>query len=123
MPRPRDPSQVASQLLERTSRQTSSPPIAGDADSELSLRRQLSRLQRQLAEAQRELANKDDELAAEAERRLETLHINEGLVEQQRELQARNDELEARASQTDARTGRSREATPSQMANRRAHEP
>lgn len=93
MPRPRDPSQVASQLLERTSRQTSSPPITGDADSELSLRRQLSRLQRQLAEAQRELANKDDELAAEAERRIETLRINEGLVEQQRDLQARNDEL------------------------------
>jgi DNA repair exonuclease SbcCD ATPase subunit len=93
MPRPRDPSQVASQLLERTSRQTSSPPIAGEADSELSLRRQLSRLQRQLAEAQRELANKDDELAAEAERRLETLRTNEELVEQQRELQGRNDEL------------------------------
>ena len=92
MPRPRDPSQVASQLLERTSRQTSSPPIAGESE-ELALRRQLSRLQRQLAEAQRELANKDDELAAEAERRLETLRTNEGIVEQQRELQTRNDEL------------------------------
>ncbi|GEM_PF-2173741 len=92
-PRPREASQVANQLLERTRplRQTT-PPIAGESE-ELALRRQLSRLQRQLAEAQRELANKDDELAAEAERRLEIVHLNETLADQQRELQARNDEL------------------------------
>ncbi|MGE0397355.1 MAG: hypothetical protein AB7T06_11585 [Kofleriaceae bacterium] len=101
LPRTREASQVANQLLERTrpARQTGQQAIAGESE-ELALRRQLSRLQRQLAEAQRELANKDDELAAEAERRLEVVHINETLVEQQRELQARNDELLAYEART-----------------------
>lgn len=94
LPRPREASQVANQLLERTRPRQTQQPLPGAGESEeLALRRQLSRLQRQLAEAQRELANKDDELAAEAERRLEALRLNEILVEQQRELQARNDEL------------------------------
>src|SRR5688572_14093175 len=39
-------------------------------DTEVSLRRQLSKLQHQLADAQRELAGKGDELAAEIEHRL-----------------------------------------------------
>jgi chromosome segregation ATPase len=47
---------------------TTSAPAASP-DTELALRRQLSRLQRQLAEAQRELANKEDELSTELEKR------------------------------------------------------
>jgi len=64
------------------------PPLSGEAaDTELTLRRQLSRLQRQLADAQRELANKDEELAAEVERRLEVTTAAES-------LQRAHDELE-----------------------------
>ena len=55
---------------------TASPPIGLTesglgGDTELALRRQLSRLQHQLAEAQRELAHKDDELATSVEKRVE----------------------------------------------------
>ena len=96
-------SQAASALLEqrRSSSQTTPPAVAAEsAESELSLRRQLSRLQRQLSEAQVELANKDDELAAEIEKRLQTVAAHDALIEQQRELQERVDQLAAYESRT-----------------------
>jgi len=64
-----------------------------DADSELSLRRQMSRLQRQLADAQRELADKDEELAAEVEKRENALDAHDTLLEEFRLHKAHLDEL------------------------------
>ncbi len=94
-------SEVASELLERRRSGATSPPFpAPEAEAELSLRRQLSRLQRQLAEAQSELANKDDELAAEIEKRLASVAAHERLLEQQRQLQERTEQL----AQHEART-------------------
>jgi len=58
-----------------------------DTETELSLRRQLSRLQHQLAEAQRELAHKDEEVAAVVEKRLEIQAAYDVLLAQQRETQ------------------------------------
>ena len=75
-------------------------PVTGDAEVELSLRRQLSRLQRQLAEAQRELANKDDELAAEVEKRLVDQATLAKLTEDHLLLQERVAELEAFETRT-----------------------
>lgn len=100
-PAPRVASQVASELLERrrVSKQTT-PPTPVDADAELSLRRQLSRLQRQLAEAQSELANRDDELAAEIEKRLDTVAAHDAALEQKRQLQERVDHLVAYETRT-----------------------
>jgi chromosome segregation ATPase len=88
-------SQIANDLL-ATSR-TATPEAA---DTELSLRRQMSRLQRQLAESQRELANKDDELAAEVEKRLQTARELEEQREHEREMQGKLDELLAYEART-----------------------
>jgi chromosome segregation ATPase len=69
------------------------PPISGaDADSELALRRQLSRLQHQLAQAQRELANKDEELARAVEKRLEVQSQYDVIAEEQRQTRVLVDE-------------------------------
>ena len=67
-------------------------PAGGDSDTELSLRRQLSRLQRQLADAQRELANKDDEVATAVEKRLEIQAAYDVILEEQRQMQLAVDE-------------------------------
>jgi DNA repair exonuclease SbcCD ATPase subunit len=88
-------SQIASELLA-----TSRAPTNESIDSELSLRRQLSRLQRQLAESQRELANKDDEVAAEVEKRLQTQRELEDALETARAAQARVEELAAYEART-----------------------
>ena len=99
VPRAEDATEAASAVLEqRRGNPQTVPPFATEAtspESELSLRRQLSRLQRQLAEAQRELANKEDELAAEVEKRIESLASNESVVEQQRALHARVEQYAA----------------------------
>lgn len=80
------------QAPRRTKPATLPPRPAGEAaDTELALRRQLSRLQRQLADAQRELANKDDELATEAESRLVLATTHDKLAE---ELRAKDQQLE-----------------------------
>lgn len=77
------------------------PPLSADnADAELALRRQLSRLQRQLADAQRELANKDEELAAEVERRLEVTTAAEQLQRAHDELQVQFTELDQYKART-----------------------
>lgn len=70
-------------------------PVGEAADTELALRRQLSRLQRQLADAQRELANKDDELATEAESRLAVATEHDKLVEESRAKDQQIEELTA----------------------------
>jgi hypothetical protein len=71
-----------------------SPSVTPDsADTELSLRRALSRLQRQLAEAQRELANKDDDLAAEVEKRNTAFASYDSLLEDHRTTKMHLDEL------------------------------
>ena len=62
-------------------------------ESELTLRRQLSRLQRQLADAQRELANKDEELAEQLEKQLFAAAEVTKAQEQLRAARARIDEL------------------------------
>jgi hypothetical protein len=98
VPRERNPESIANELL-ATSRAITSSPV--DGETELSLRRQLSRLQRQLAESQRELANKDDEVAAEVEKRLETTRELEEANEARRLMQARLDELLAYAARTE----------------------
>ncbi len=77
---------------QRAKSSTLPPRPSGEAaDTELALRRQLSRLQRQLADAQRELANKDDELATEAESRLVVASAHEKLIEDAR---AKDEQLE-----------------------------
>jgi chromosome segregation ATPase len=102
-PRPKtiDPSQVASDLLARRATKTTPPVVGGTGeDTELSLRRQLSRLQRQLAEAQRELANKDDELAAEAEKRLQITEAHDAALAELKDSQLRLGELTAYEART-----------------------
>jgi chromosome segregation ATPase len=72
------------------------PPISSgteSGDTELALRRQLSRLQRQLSDAQRELANKDEELAAAVEKRVDIAKQFEETLIQLREAQAEIDDL------------------------------
>jgi chromosome segregation ATPase len=83
---------TASLMSSARSRRATATPLV-DAESELSLRRQLSRLQRQLADAQRDLANKDDELAAEVEKRAEAVDAHESLVEEFKLHKAHLDEL------------------------------
>lgn len=73
-----------------------------DAESELSLRRQLSRLQRQLADAQRDLANKDDELAAEVEKRANAVDAHDALLEEFKLHKAHLDELLSYRARTTA---------------------
>jgi len=81
---------------------TSPPPNLGaqDSETELSLRRQLSRLQRQLADAQRELANKDDEVAAAVEKRLEIQAAYDVMLEEQRQMRLAVDEAIADRART-----------------------
>ncbi len=84
-----------------TSAPTLPPRPSGEAaDTELALRRQLSRLQRQLADAQRELANKDDELATEAENRLAIATTHDTLAEESRAKDQRIEELIAYQTHT-----------------------
>lgn len=64
-----------------------------DSESELSLRRQMSRLQRQLADAQRELADKDEELASEVEKRASAIDAHDTLLEEFKLHKAHLDEL------------------------------
>jgi len=77
----------------RTSATLPPRPAGEAADTELALRRQLSRLQRQLADAQRELANKDDELATAAESRLLVAGTHDKLAEQLHEKEEEIEEL------------------------------
>jgi len=95
-PRPQreSASAIANEIL-ATSRASTEAP-----ETELSLRRQLSRLQRQLAESQRELANKDDEVAAEVEKRLQTARELEEIFVQRQQMQERIDELLAYEART-----------------------
>lgn len=99
---PRQATQVASEILERTrTRSRTVPPSAAtNAEAELTLRRELSRLQRQLSEAQRELANKDEELATEVEKRLAEVEAHAAREDEIRELHARIDELSAYEART-----------------------
>jgi len=107
-----DPSQVASELLARRSSKTSPPPISGAGeDTELALRRQLSRLQRQLAEAQRELANKDDELAAEAEKRMQIVEAHDAGIAELGVVHAKLAELTAYEARTRGMEQRLQEAS------------
>ena len=107
-----DPSQVASELLARRSSKTAPPPIAGAGeDTELALRRQLSRLQRQLAEAQRELANKDDELAAEVEKRMQLVEAHDASTAELGVIHAKLAELSAYEVRTRGMEQRLQEAT------------
>lgn len=72
------------------------PPIStgtDPGDTELALRRQLSRLQRQLSDAQRELANKDEELAAAVEKRVDITKQFEETLIQLRDAQTEVDDL------------------------------
>ncbi len=95
---PRQGSQGNPALREaRRARTPSVVPLAsGDlGDTEIALRRQLSRLQRQMSDAQRELANKDDELAVEVEKRIDAVEAHDQLVEANNELQDRLQELTA----------------------------
>jgi len=85
------------------SKRSSEPPSApgGEVvDTELSLRRQLSRLQRQFADGQRELANKEDELSAELEHRLLITAARDKLLDDQRDRDERIAELTAYATRT-----------------------
>lgn len=112
---------AAAALLERRRASPTSPPPTASSpasgtespDSELSLRRQLSRLQRQLAEAQRELANKDDEIASSVEARMEAMATSDALQEQLKQHQERIAELEANASRMDGIEQRLQEANSS----------
>lgn len=91
--------QRAAQEVLTSSRTTtaSAMPAAADSsnESELALRRQVSRLQRQLAEAQRELANKEDELSGEVEKRISAGTAYEELLDDQRRDRTRIEELSA----------------------------
>lgn len=91
-PRPPMSPSTASLMSSARSRRASGSPVV-DAESELSLRRQLSRLQRQLADAQRDLANKDDELAVEVEKRAEAVDAHESVLEEFKLHKAHLDEL------------------------------
>jgi hypothetical protein len=100
------PPRAAATGVPATRRPTQPPPALGtspppnDAEAELSLRRQLSRLQRQLADAQRELANKDDELASAVEKRLEIQAAYEVILEEQRQTRLLVDEAIADRART-----------------------
>ena len=110
-PRPREsvpaatiaaPSATADTIMARPKR-TSEPPSSpgGEVvDTELSLRRQLSRLQRQFADGQRELANKEDELAAELEHRLLITAARDKILDDLRDRDERIAELAAYATRT-----------------------
>jgi chromosome segregation ATPase len=78
---------------------TTPVPSTTETETELALRRQLSRLQRQLSDAQRELANKDDEVAAAVEKRFEIQAAYETAMEQQRLIQTTLDDASAFRSQ------------------------
>lgn len=83
MPTPRKPTTVP-------------PPVASGTDmgdTELALRRQMSRLQRQLSDAQRELANKDEELAATVEKRVEVAKQYDESLTRLRDAQSELDDL------------------------------
>jgi hypothetical protein len=95
-------------------------PVGEAADTELALRRQLSRLQRQLADAQRELANKDDELATEAENRLAITTEHDKLAA---EVRARDQQLtELLAYQSRTATIERRLLDTTEQANSLSHE-
>lgn len=86
-------------------RPTNPPPVATqsgaqDSETELSLRRQLSRLQHQLADAQRELANKDEEVAAAVEKRVELQAAHDVLLEEHRQTKLLVDEAIADRART-----------------------
>ena len=101
--RPRETAQtVASALL--ASKRSAAPQEGGD--SEVALRRQLSRLQRQLSEAQLELSRKDEELAAEIEKRIAASTEHAEILEDYRSLTAHAealDEYPARLASTEQR--------------------
>ena len=84
-------------MRESTNRKPATlPPISTGTDSgdtELALRRQLSRLQRQLSDAQRELANKDEELAAAVEKRVDIAKQFDETLTQLRDAQIEIDDL------------------------------
>ncbi len=117
----RKPRPTNSLMRRRGAPPVSSPtPQTEAADTELALRRQLSRLQRQLAEAQRELANKDDELASEAETRLVLVGKYEKLGAELRAQSAAIDELHGYRARTEGIERRLDEAT--EAADALAHE-
>lgn len=89
---------MPAQVPPATSRTVTSDPAG---DTELALRRQLSRLQRQLSEAQAELANKDDELASEMEKRLHLTAAHGALDDEHRVAKARLAELQTYAARMD----------------------
>jgi chromosome segregation ATPase len=88
----RAPVSASTASLMRGRRPTATPTSA-ETESELALRRQLSRLQRQLADAQRELANKDDELAAEVEKRQAVVEDQDALLDEMSVHKRHLDEL------------------------------
>ncbi|HUJ62356.1 MAG TPA: hypothetical protein VLX92_27805, partial [Kofleriaceae bacterium] len=90
-------SQLAQELLNASH---AAAPTGEMTESEVALRRQLSRLQRQLAEAQRELANKEDEVAAEVEKRLVVAATLSSVLDEQRSDRARIEELLAVQTRT-----------------------
>ena len=93
-------SQATSSLMtSQRARRVSTGPELG-TDTELALRRQLSRLQRQLSDAQRELANKDDELAVEVEKRIDTSNAHAQLLEEHNLHKQQLDELLAYRART-----------------------
>ncbi|HEX5058130.1 MAG TPA: hypothetical protein VFV99_02165, partial [Kofleriaceae bacterium] len=109
------PTRPASQSRPPMSRPVTKPPTmppspmgttppatiaAGDSETELALRRQLSRLQRQLADAQRELANKDEEVAAAVEKRIEIQQAYDVILDEQRHTRTLVDEAIADRSRT-----------------------
>lgn len=123
-PTPRPVTQNASGAVRRA-RTASSAPIgqSGDTqDTEIALRRQLSRLQRQLSDAQRELANKDEELAAEVEKRIDAVAGHDQLVEANTELQTRIDVLTAYQQRTTGIEQRMLDAVNAAEENARARD-
>ncbi len=75
--KPRETAAQAASALLAANRSVSATE---STETEIALRRQLSRLQRQLSEAQRELADKDDELAGEVEKRQAAGALHKTLV-------------------------------------------
>jgi len=98
------------------------PTTTEAADTELALRRQLSRLQRQLADARHELANKDDEIAAETEARLVMAAEQEKLVTELRAQEGRLEELMAYQARTEGIERRLEDTTEAADALSRARE-
>ena len=91
-------------------------------DTEIALRRQLSRLQRQLSDAGRELANKDEELAAEVEKRIDAVAAHDQLVEANHELRDKLDEHHAYQQRTQGMETRLLEAVNAAEENARARD-